>query len=337
MKISDFNSWLQRDVSKSALILIYGPDLGLVHERAGAIAHKAVDNPEDPFQLVRLDGDEVAGDPLRLVDEANTIGMFGGRRVIWLRVGAKQIMAALAPLLSNPPQDAIVILEAGDLKKSAPLRTACEKSPACAVIPCYAEDTRSLAALAREILQAADLKISSELLQTLVAELGADRAASRGEIEKLALYCHGQGEVSGADLDAVISDVAALESSSLVDAAFMGDFGIIENRSMRLFAEGLEPGVLLNSALRHALTLKKLLQHGLTNAQAMSQMATAAGIFFKRHGLVEQQLRSWSSERVDRAIAQLADAVAQIRKTPRLGEAIAGRALWTLALAARRR
>ena len=39
-----------------------------------------VDDVADPFALVRLDGDTLTSDPARLVDEATTMPLFGGRR-----------------------------------------------------------------------------------------------------------------------------------------------------------------------------------------------------------------------------------------------------------------
>jgi DNA polymerase-3 subunit delta len=83
------------------LVLIYGPDAGLVSERAAALARASVDDANDAFQLVRMDGDDVASDPLKLVDEANTIGLFGGRRAIRVSPTSKPLLAAVEPLLAT--------------------------------------------------------------------------------------------------------------------------------------------------------------------------------------------------------------------------------------------
>ena len=336
MKIADFDSFLRRDLGNASIILIHGPDTGLVSERSRAIIAAALDNPDDPFQLVRLDGDDLAADPPRLSDEALTIGLFGGKRVIWVRLGAKPILSALQPLLDQPASDCLIVLEAGDLKKTAPLRTLCERAKNVAAIICYGDESKSLTALAASIFKAAELSIDERSMQSLVAALGGDRAASRGEIEKLALYCHGQGQVTEADIEAVIANIAALETSALVDAVYDGNLVGIESRSARLFAEGLDPSMLLGSALRHALALKRLASMGVSGRDAIGQQATALGIFFKRHDAVAGQLRHWRRDRIDRAIAQISDAIQQSRKTPRLSEAIAIRALWGLALAGRR-
>ena len=174
------------------------------------------------------------------------------------------------------------------------------------------------------------------MLETLVAALGSDRLASRGELEKLVLYCHRRDRVEEADIDAVITDVSALETSQLVDAVYGGSFVGIENRSERLFAEGLDPSVLLGAVLRHALALKRLLGRGIRSKEQLAPLATSSGIIFKRHDAVMRQIQNWRVEAIDRAIAQLSDAIAQTRRSPRLGEAVAVRALWTIVLAARR-
>ncbi|OYW99967.1 MAG: DNA polymerase III subunit delta, partial [Bosea sp. 32-68-6] len=141
------------------LVLIYGPDAGLVSERAAALARAHVDDPQDAFQLVRMSGDDIAGDPLRLVDEANTIGMFGGRRAIRVSPTAKMLLGAVEPLLATPSQDAIVIVEAGDLQRTNPLRTACERARTALAVPCYGDAARDLGTIIDEMVRAAGKSI----------------------------------------------------------------------------------------------------------------------------------------------------------------------------------
>jgi DNA polymerase III subunit delta len=342
VKIKDYDAWIKRDWLKQDLgtqpiVLIYGADAGLVHERSAAVVKLAANNPDDPFQLVRLDGDEIASDPLKLVDEANTIAMFGGRRVIWVRLGSKQIQAAVQPLLNVPPKDAIIILEAGDLKGTSPVRTLCEKSPSAAVIACYADEGVALAQLINSVLGEANLSIRTSARTLLIASLGGDRAASRGEVDKLAMYCKGKGQVDEADIEAIISDVASLDQNTVIDGAFAGDFNPIETDGARLFVEGTDAGVLLNAAMRHAFALKKLIGGRSISGDALKFAAQSQGIYFKRLRSVEQQLRLWNIEKLEKTIAQLADAVLSVRRNARIGDAIATRALWTIALGAKRK
>jgi len=59
----DIDIFLARPDAGRPIILLYGPDAGLVRERADALLASAVDDPNDPFSLVRLDGDELSAEP----------------------------------------------------------------------------------------------------------------------------------------------------------------------------------------------------------------------------------------------------------------------------------
>ena len=50
----------------------------------------SVDDPNDPFALARLEGEELSAEPSRLVEEAQTIPLFGGRRAVWVKAGRPQ-------------------------------------------------------------------------------------------------------------------------------------------------------------------------------------------------------------------------------------------------------
>src|SRR6202046_176171 len=87
----EIDGFLARPDPGRPIVLLYGPDAGLVRERAEASLASAVDDPTDPFSLVRLDGDELSAEPSRLVDEAMTIPLFGGRRAIRVRAGSARL------------------------------------------------------------------------------------------------------------------------------------------------------------------------------------------------------------------------------------------------------
>ncbi len=95
VKAGEVEGTLKRLSPRVVAVLFYGPDAGLVAERAKATASRAVDDPSDPFQLIRLDGDAVAADPARLADEAGTIGLFGGKRAIWVKPSSRNLAPAV--------------------------------------------------------------------------------------------------------------------------------------------------------------------------------------------------------------------------------------------------
>jgi len=74
----DIDAFLARPDPGRPIILLYGPDAGLVRERADALLKSAVDDPNDPFSLVRLDGDELSAAESSVGDHDVAVGMVGG-------------------------------------------------------------------------------------------------------------------------------------------------------------------------------------------------------------------------------------------------------------------
>ncbi|MFP3802348.1 hypothetical protein, partial [Paraburkholderia sp. SIMBA_027] len=91
-----------------------------------------------PFSLIKLDIGDLQKDPGRLIDEAGSIGLFGGQKLIWIRGAAneKYLVDSLQQLSEKPLEGTSVIIEAGDLKKGALLRKIAETARSVATIPC---------------------------------------------------------------------------------------------------------------------------------------------------------------------------------------------------------
>jgi len=331
VKAADAEALIRRPDPRFAVILVYGPDLGLVNERARTVAERAVDDPSDPFQLIRLDGDVIASDPGRLADEAGTMGLFGSRRAIWVKPTSRNIAPSVEAVLTMPLQDTLVVVEAGDLGRSAPLRTLCERSPKAAALPCYADSDRDVGTVLDETLKAAGLAMSREARQAAVAYLGGDRLATRGELAKLVLYAHGRNEITVDDVDAVLSDVSGLAMDAVVDAAFSGDAGRLEGDFRRLAAEGVAPSLVLGAALRHALTLLSVRLEIESGRPASAALEGWKGLHFRRKPLVERQLGRFSAAALKDAIGALQASLLETRRMPDLSSAIASRALLKIA------
>ena len=194
-KASEVDRFVARPDPAQPIVLVFGPDAGLVRERAEALIRRSVDDPEDPFALARLDGDDLSAEPTRLIEEANTIPLFGGRRAIWVRAGTRNFAPAVETLIASPSPDCRVVIEAGDLKRSAPLRAICERAKNAAALPCYPDAEQDLLRLIEDEMREAGLTISPDARAALVPLLGGDRLASRHELRKLALYVRGKTRV----------------------------------------------------------------------------------------------------------------------------------------------
>jgi DNA polymerase-3 subunit delta len=250
---------------------------------------------------------------------------------VWVRPGGRNIAPAVEALLRAEVGGSIVVIEAGDLPRSAPLRTLCEKAPAAAALPCYADEGRGLSDLVDEALRGAGLSIGRDARAALLASLGGDRQASRSEIAKLVLYAHGRAEISLDDVDAVLSDVSSLAADTVVDAAFAGDPAGLEAGARRLAAEGLNPAGLLAAALRHAFQLLAVRLEIEAGKPLDAAIEGWRGLHFRRKPAARQALQRWTAGGLTAAAARLQAAILDTRRLARLDDTIAARVLLDLA------
>ena len=242
----EIDAFLARPDPGRPIILLYGPDAGLVRERADALLASAVDDPNDPFSLVRLDGDELSAEPSRLVDEAMTVPLFGGRRAIRVRAGSRSFASGVDTLADLPLKDCRIVIEAGELRPESPLRKACERAKTAVAIGCYPDGERDLAKLIDDELRVSNLRIAADARAVLMALLGGDRQASRNELRKLALYAHGEREVTLEDVMAVVADASELKIDPIVDGAFAGKPDLVEAEFAKAMVAGTYPGVIIS-------------------------------------------------------------------------------------------
>jgi DNA polymerase-3 subunit delta len=334
----DIDAFLARPDPGRPIILLYGPDAGLVRERADALLASAVDDPNDPFSLVRLDGDELSAEPSRLVDEALTVPLFGGRRAIRVRAGSRSFASGVDTLADTPLRDCRIVIEAGDLKAESPLRKVCERAKTAVAIGCYPDGERDLAKLIDEELRLSNLRMASDARAALMALLGGDRQASRNELRKLTLFAHGQGEVTLDHVTAVVADASEMKLDPIVDGAFAGRPELVESEFAKAMVAGTYPGVIISAAQRQAAWLHKSAL-AIAEGTPVSTLLDSGfpRLHFSRKPMAETALRNFSAARLVAIIEQLATAALDMRKQPSLAAAIGQRTLLSIAANARRR
>jgi DNA polymerase-3 subunit delta len=338
IKSADVDRFIARPDPALPVVLVFGPDAGLVRERVDALVKASVDDPNDPFSFVRIEGEDLSANPSRLVEEAHTVPLFGGRRAVLVKAGSRNIAAAVETVLASPSDECRIIIEAGDLKKTAPLRTMCEKAKVAAALPCYVDNDAALARLIDDEMRAANLAIAPDARAALVGLLGGDRLASRNEIRKLALYAQGTQRIELADVLAVVADASALALDGVIDAAFAGKTADVETEFGKARAGGSSPAAIVSAAIRQVANLHKMklaVDDGDSIEFAMKRGAPP--VHFTREREVGAALRAWSPRRLLRTMEQLAEASLDMRRNATLAEAIAQRTLLSIAVSARRR
>jgi DNA polymerase-3 subunit delta len=331
IKAHEFDQFVKRRAREFHIFLIYGPDRGLVSERASELAKMTGVDTNDAFSFMRLDAGDINSDPGRLFDEANSTGLFGGEKLIWIKgAGAdKGLSEALAGLAENPPSNAWIIIEAGDLKKGANLRKAAESAGAAMAIPCYADDAKSLNLLIDEELSAAGLRITADGRMALLECLGGDRIASRNEIRKLVLYAKNDGSIEESHVTAIVGDASAISADDAVDAVFKGDLPGFHHAIQKVVSSKTPVFLVLQGCLRQ-LQLLDLMRTEIDGRRASIPDAVNAHgrhLHFRRKPIVEGALRSLTAQAITTEMNRLQGAILQSRERASLEDTIAMQAL----------
>jgi len=269
-------------------------------------------------------------EPGRLADEAYAISMFGGHRAIWIEAQGRDLAPLFEPLFHRPPQDCTLVVEAGNLTKGSALRVAFETAANAVSVECYPDERRALVALIDAEAQKAGLNVTREAREYLLALLGSDRLTTRSEVVKLMLYAAGAGTIEVTDVEAIVADAAPSGLDALIDHSLLGDVAGVERASSRFFADGGDAGFLVirlvaRITLLHRIRLEMEAGKGIEGAMQGQFLPPSA-----RAALAKQAER-WTSGALGKRLPAIQAVAARTRRDPRLGQAMAMRALWALA------
>ncbi|CCM77848.1 DNA polymerase III subunit delta [Rhizobium mesoamericanum] len=341
IKAHEFEGFLERSARNWRLFLVYGPDRGLVSERAALIAGKTGVSLDDPFSLIKLDIADLQRDQGRLLNEAGSIGLFGGDKLIWIRGASneKYLVDSLQLLSDKVPEATAVIIEAGDLKKGSLLRKTVEAARNIVAIPCYADDVRALNSLIDSELTAAGLGITPAARQALLELIGGDRIASRNELRKLALYCRNKATIEEHHVAEIIGDASAISIDDAVDAVLSGDTSSFLHAMQKITSSKTAVFLVIQACLKQFQLLDamkiEMEEKRVPAAQVMQTLGRH--LHFRRKPIIEQALRTWSAEAVARESNRLQSAILQTRKRASLEDSIALQTLLSTTLQSARR
>jgi DNA polymerase-3 subunit delta len=318
------DAFIARREHGPAAVLFYGGDVGLVSERAGRLAKRLAEHDDPPGEILRFDDANLENDPDRIFIELNTAPMFGGRRVVRALAGRRISAQSLKALVADASRAGHLIVEAGNLRPDDALRKLFETSPTAAAVACFADEARDLEAITEQTLAAVGARITPEARRLLIARLGADRALSRSELDKLAIFAHGKTVITESDVEAVVGDAAELALERIVLAAAAGRGALALSECDRSLAAGESAQSVITALQRHFLRLHRM-RSALEAGRSMEEVVRSLRPppHFRQRDALERQARNWSAERLTAALGQIAQAARAARRNSALEATLA--------------
>lgn len=340
LQFKQIQPFLQKPDPACPVILVYGPDEGLVRERGEGLAKLFVPDLKDAFMVADVSPEQIRQTPSLLTDEARSLSMLGGRRVVRLRAqGAendtmRSVETAVADLLAVvTPDDNVVIIEAGDLGTSSKLRKLAEDSKVAAALPCYVEDQRDVGRIITDGLRAENYAIDRDALAYMAGNIVGDRGVVRGEIEKLITYMGPENrQVRMEDVQACIGDIADLSMDLLTQFTASGRYGEAERVLKSILGEGVNAVVVTRSLQNYFLRLhltRARIDAGDAAEIAMKKLKPP--VFWKNEAAFKAQLAAWRGPMLEQALLMIASAEYASKQTGSSDELILSGLIFRLA------
>ena len=301
------------DLAAYRLFLFHGPDESASRALAAQIAAALGADVE----RIDLSGAEVKSDPARLADEAASLSMFGGARLILVDRATDDVAAAAANVLALETATNPVVLLAGDLRKTSALLRLVEGDARGVATASYPVDERNAEALVGEIARGLGLKVAPGVAARIAADSAGNRGVIQRELEKYALYLDASPQapklLDHDAVDEIGADAGEGDLSRLLAAVAGGDSGRAEAELARLRSEGKDGIQLIRAALRRMTTLARL-RAEVDRGKSPSGVMASAGraVFFKEQAAVQAEIGRWRAPTIAKAISRLIEAERQV-------------------------
>lgn len=315
------------------LYLFHGPD------EAGArdLIDRLTRAMGPDIERVDLDARQLRESPGRLADEAASLSLFGGKRLIRITTAEDSMLEPFSLLLGASQAGNPVVAIGPGLKGTGKLVKLALAAPNAIAFACYVPEGREASQLAASMAREHGLRLTGDTAQRLATASAGDRAILSREIEKLALYLDAAPErprdADGAALDAIGADLGDAELFRAIEAVIDGRAADIGAELARLDEAGTSAIPLLRQLVRRLMTIAELRAEIDAGARAD---AVLERVFFRERAATGRALRRWTAPQLARAIERVRETERALMAPANPGEIIAEAECAAIARAAAR-
>lgn len=313
-------------------ILLYGPEFGLISNRAKIIAEKIAGDIKDPFRYIDIDFSKITESPYILSDELTSLSLTGGKRVIRIRNVKPSLPKDITEIIKRySSKENFLIMTSNELTKASSSRSFFEKEACLISMPCYPESKSSVSQIITSILNKEKIKYDYEIIDILPDLFAENRMLILSELEKLITYAQNKEKITKEDVFKIIENTKEISIDNILTATANKDFKTAENALIKALRENTEPITVIKSLIYYfnrLYTVKKYISSGKSEQQAISSLKPA--VFFKNINNFKNHLKIWNKHSILKALAVLTSAEIKAKTTSAISILICKRVILNL-------
>ncbi|KMK75932.1 DNA polymerase III subunit delta [Alkalihalobacillus pseudalcaliphilus] len=222
----------------------------------------------------------------QIIEEAETVSFFGGRKLVIIRdfyaVTSQKVESrlehnfdVLERYMQNPLSETIVVIQAPYEKLDERKKLTKLLKKEAQIVEANPLDEQSLHSWIDEQMKERQVKISTEVKNTLIERIGTNLLMLASEVEKLCLYVGEGGEIATEHVETLVARTLEQDIFALIDFAITKQTDralVIYHDLLRQKEEPLKILALLTRQFRIYYQLKELHQRGYSQKEMASQL-----------------------------------------------------------------
>ena len=327
-------SFLSKPPDKIYAVLFHGSDAGRRSSRAHQLA--TYYNDDHVFSVTRMGGENLGDESSKIVDAAAEIALFGTRLVL-VKANGSELLDACKQLLAQPVNDAMVIIDASDTTTKHAVVKLFETSDIAAAIGCYPDNDVDIQKLAQSIFCKDNVSVDRDGLALIASKLGSDHAATKIELEKLALLAGPGGTLTLDMISQALGDSAVLAVEDVATAVANGNVPALSNALRKAWLEEANCVMILRGCQTYFHQLGALgyaVSAGQSTQNAVRSLRPP--VHFKLQDTLVRHLKNWQPWRCMDMVNRLQDIEINIKSKTVADRTLTSQSLLGLCLRARR-
>lgn len=306
------NALIPRLKKEFKAALVFGTDGAGVQEVAKQIKNIIIPNA-GPFSIISLTPADLKNTPNRVLEEANTADLMGGRRLILLKEATAQHANIMADFVEKSQTDAFLLMTAENLTKSSALRVESETSPDILVIACYPPEVMDLRRIIQNFARESGFDFTAEATDYLIQNTDNDTLILKNELTKIALW-NGDKKRITLDLIQQLVGTGTVNVDVLIQAVANHQTERTISALNALLSQGENPVTLIRAVTRYFENLLKgvdEMEAGKSSTDVVKKILKPSQ--FRLEESVMEQLRTWTKGALLKAHHDLLNAEIQMK------------------------
>ena len=316
---------IQRNPSnfiKYNLFLLYGENDGLRKDIKESI-RVAFNQKNTHIELLSLYENDIIDREENFYNSIYSGSLFSNKKIITINNGTDKIIKQVKDIVEKIPENVFIIIFAGVLEKKSKLRNFFETNIKTLCIPCYLDNEKDLAIIAKTELKKNNIILSSEVINLLIEKSNNDRANLRNEIEKITSFALNKKNLEIDEIKLIINFSGEYKSDNFINECLCGNILQYKKILSELYSNTVNQISLLrilSNKIQRLLNMKEI-EENYSNLDDLLN-ASKPPIFWKEKPMVKKQLTIWTLNNLKKTIYEINDIELLCKKNPQISTMI---------------